>query len=124
MADTNTTDSKYKVAVASTDGETVNQHYGRSEKFYIYIVDDEEGYDLQEIRAVSAACQDGKHNITDMEKHVKGFSDCKYIVASRIGSGALQSLAAAGLTAMELPGSIDEAILKIWKYNRIQKLFS
>lgn len=114
---------KYRVAVASTDGESVNTHYGKSEIFYIYIVDDDEGYDLVEKRQVTPVCQDGFHNKVAMETHVQQFTDCKYVIASRIGNGAIQSLTAAGITAMELPGSIDDAILKVWKYNRIQGLF-
>ena len=116
-------DSKYRVAVASTDGETVNMHYGKSEIFYIYFVDDEVGYDFVETRSVTPVCQDGSHNQSAMEQSVKQFTDCKYLVASRIGSGAIQALTAAGITGMELPGSIDEAMLKVWKYNRVQGLF-
>ncbi len=114
---------KYRVAIASTDGETVNTHYGKSELFYIYIVDDDEGYDLLEKRSVTPVCQEGFHNKAAMDTHVQPFKDCKYVIASRIGTGAIQSLTAQGITAMELPGSIDDAILKVWKYNRIQGLF-
>ena len=57
MADTlGDSKSKYRVAVASTDGETVNIHYGKSHLFYIYFVDDETGYDLVEKRAVTPVC--------------------------------------------------------------------
>ena len=59
-----------------------------------------------------------------MDKKIIDRSDCKYLVASRIGSGAIQALTAAGITGMELPGSIDEAMLKVWKYNRVQGLFN
>ena len=114
---------KYRVAIASTDGETVNTHYGKSEIFYIYIVDDDEGYDLLEKRSVKPVCQDGIHDKSAMDIHVQQFTDCKYVIASRIGDGAIQSLITQGITAMELPGSIDDAILKVWKYNRIQGLF-
>lgn len=115
--------STYRVAVASTDGETVNTHYGKAEIFYIYTVDDEVGYDLFEIRKVTPVCQDGSHNKTAMEQSALKFTDCRYVVASRIGSGAVQALSSANITSMELPGSIDDAILKVWKYNRIQGLF-
>lgn len=121
MDDTNS--SKYKVAVASTDGETVNQHYGRAEVFYIYDVDDNEGYDLTEKRTVSPVCMGGSHLKNEMEESVRRFLDCKYIAASRIGDGALSVMGGNGITGMELPGSIDDAILKIWKYNRTQRLF-
>ena len=114
---------EYRVAIASTDGETVKIHYGKSELFHIYIVDDDEGYDLLENRSVQPVCREGKHDKNAMDIHVQQFKDCKYVIASRIGSGAIQSLTAAGITAMELPGSIDDSILKVWKYNQIQGLF-
>lgn len=115
---------KYRVAIASTDGESVNQHYGKAEKFYIYSIDDEVGYDLVEERSVKPVCQEGFHDKAEMSIHVQQFTDCKYVIASRIGSAAIQNLTVTGITAMELPGSIDDAILKVWKYNQIQGLFN
>ena len=124
MADKASISSIYKVAIASTEGETVNQHYGKAEKFYIYSIDDQVGYDLEEERHVQPVCMDGAHEISRMEKSVLNFTDCRYIVVSRLGAAASATLAAAGITAMELPGSIDDAILRVWKYNQIQNLFN
>jgi predicted Fe-Mo cluster-binding NifX family protein len=125
MADTlGDSKSKYRVALASSDGENVNIHYGKSNLFYIYYVDDETGYDLVEKRSVKPVCQEGSHVKLAMEESVKQFEDCKYVVASRIGAGAVQALTSSGIISMELPGSIDEAILKVWKYNRVQGLFA
>ena len=124
MADKASISSIYKVAIASTDGETVNQHYGKAEKFYIYSIDDQVGYDLEEERHVQPVCMGGAHEISRMEKSVLNFTDCRYIVVSRLGAAASAALAAAGITAMELPGSIDDAILRVWKYNQIQNLFN
>lgn len=124
MADKASISSIYKVAIASTDGETVNQHYGKAEKFYIYSIDDQVGYDLEEERHVQPVCMDGAHEISRMEKSLLNFTDCRYIVVSRLGAAASATLAAAGITAMELPGSIDDAILRVWKYNQIQNLFN
>jgi len=114
--------SRYRVAVASTDGETVNQHFGKAEKFYIYFVDDEVGYDLVEERKVDAVCSGQSHSIPEMENRAKIFTDCRYVVVSRIGVGASQHLSANGITSLELPGYIDDAITKVWKYNRVMAL--
>ena len=116
--------SRYKVAVASSDGTQVNQHYGRADKFFIYEIDDEEGYDFVEERSVQPICMERSHLLPLMEKSTAQFCDCRYVAAARIGSGAGASLTARGIIGMELPGSIEEAILKIWKYNRIQGLFT
>ena len=124
MADKASESSIYKVAIASTDGESVNQHYGKAEKFYIYSIDDEVGYDLVEERQVQPVCMGGAHEISKMEESTRNFTDCRYLVVSRLGTAANATLSAAGITAMELPGSIDDAILSVWKYNRIQNLFN
>ena len=124
MADNAVKSSLYKVAIASSDGESVNLHYGKAEKFYIYTIDDEEGYDLVEERQIQPVCMDGAHEISKMEKSVLNFTDCRYIIVSRLGTAASAVLSAAGITAMELPGSIDDAILRVWKYNQIQNLFN
>ena len=115
---------KYLAALASTDGENVNCHYGRAQLFYVYSLDDDEGFDLLEKRSVKPVCMDGSHNQSSMEQSVNNFKDCRYVVASRIGPGAAQTLAASGITAMELPGTIEDAILKVWKYNQVQLLFN
>lgn len=114
---------KYRIAVASTDGETVNQHFGRADKFFIYVVDDDEGYDFVEERNLAPVCKEQSHNIPDMEKRVQDLKDCKYIAAAKIGPGAEAEISKQGLVSMELPGTIEDAVLKIWKYNRIQKLY-
>ena len=124
MVDKALQSSVYKVAIASTDGETVNMHYGKATKFYIYSIDDEVGYDLVEERQVEPVCMEGSHEISKMEKSVLNFTDCRYLIVARLGSAASAALSAAGITPMELPGSIDDAILKVWKYNQIQNLFN
>lgn len=114
--------SKYRIAIASSDGETVNQHFGKAEKFYIYFVDDDEGYDLIEERTAPAVCGGNMHIEPEMEAKVKLFSDCRYIVVAKIGAGASRHLAVNGITSLELPGFIDDAVTKVWKYNRILAL--
>lgn len=115
--------SKYRVAVASSDGIMVDRHYGRADRFFIYSVDDDEGFDVYEEREVPPVCMDGSHVKTVMEESVRRFSDCRYVVAVRIGVAAAQALTAAGIVGMELPGSVEDAIVRVWKYNRIQGLF-
>ena len=113
----------YRVAFASSDGENVDVHYGKADQFLIYLINDEEGFDFIEKRVVTPVCLEDSHEEKAMEKSTSKFRDCKYVVASRIGNGATASLSARGITAMELPGSVEEGILKIWKYNQVQGLF-
>ena len=124
MADVIDFSKAYKVAFASTDGENVNIHYGRADRFFVYVINDEQGYDFVEERKVQPVCMGGSHLVQQMETSTEQFTDCRYVVASRIGSGASAALTAKGITGMELPGSVEEAVLKIWRYNQIQGLFN
>lgn len=114
---------KYKIAVASTDGESVDQHFGRADKFFIYVLDDDVGYDFVAQRNLEPVCLGKSHNVLDMQKRVEKLKDCKYVAAAKIGPGAEIALEKCGVTALELPGKIDEAVLSIWRYNQIQKLY-
>ena len=123
MAENTNKANVYKVAFASTDGINVNIHYGRSEKFFVYLIDDEAGYDFLEERKAKPVCLGGSHLISQMQESASLFADCRYVAASKIGQGAQAALTAKGIRAMELPGSIEDAVIKIWQYNRIQNLF-
>lgn len=124
MADVTDFSKAYRVAFASTDGENVNIHYGRAEKFFVYVINDEQGCDFVEERRVQPVCMNGSHLVHQMEKSREKFADCRYVVASKIGSGAAAALSAGGITGMELPGPVEDAILEISKYNQIQGLFN
>ena len=51
------------------------------------------------------------------------FTDCKYILVSRIGPGAENMAQQLGITAVELPGDLEEGLEKLRTYEQIQKLF-
>ncbi len=123
MAEISVSEKSYRVALASSDGKNVDEHYGRARKFYIYLINDQEGYEFVEERNARPPCMGASHMILEMDKSAKNFSDCKYVGASRIGSGASSTLSAHGIISIEVPGSVEEAILKIWKYDQAQSLF-
>lgn len=113
----------YFIAVASSDGIVVNSHFGRADKFYIYRVENEEEIKLVEIREMSPVCEGGNHNEDKLKDNLLQFSDCKYLLVSRIGNGAMVMAQSLGIEAYELPGVIDESINQLIKYVKIQKLF-
>lgn len=118
-------DSKtYKVAVASSDGIVVNQHFGRADTFYIYEVAAEDEYRLLETRKVTPVCNRRDHDDDELRANVGKFKDCKYILVSRIGLGAANIVEQSGITPMELPGIIGESIHKLVTYQKLQNLFN
>ena len=46
---------RYKIAVATSDGIVVNQHFGHADKFYIYEIQDDI-FTKVEVRQTAPAC--------------------------------------------------------------------
>lgn len=113
----------YKAAAASSDGIVVNQHFGRADTFYIYEIAQNGEYRLLETRTVKPVCNGGNHNDQELRDNIRVFGDCKYILVSRIGAGAANMAEQSGITPMELPGLIEEAVEKLTVYEQLQNLF-
>lgn len=131
---------KYKVAVATSDGITVDSHFGHVQSFLIFEVDEDSGKaeDIGE-RDVRAACSDGEcggsqsagaegagcggHNgagegHSQMDEIAKALSDVDYVLVARIGPHAIRALARYNVTAYDIVLPINEAIAKINEYRR------
>ena len=127
---------KYKVAVATSDGKTVDSHFGHVQSFLIFEVDEESGKaeDIGE-RDVTAACSGGfcggvqsgsdsgcgGHNgagegHSQMDEIAKALSDVDYVLVARIGPHAIRALAKYNVTAYDIVLPIEEAIAKINEY--------
>lgn len=114
---------KEKIAIASTDGKVVNQHFGKAEMFYIVETDrkTQDEIKLKEIRQVQALCEGGEHTDERLGKAIEQIADCKYVLVSRIGYRAQQALEAAGIQVFELPGIIGESVKELLNYLEIQE---
>lgn len=107
----------YKIAVASTDGKVVNQHFGRADKFHIVEVNHKDQFSYIETREIKVACEDGGHSEEGLAHTVDSLSDCKYVLVSQIGPGAEHALSKKGVTAFAISHYIDEAVSKLIQYN-------
>ena len=137
---------KYKVAVATSDGKTVDSHFGHVSNFLIFEVDEESGkFEDVEERDVQAACSGGTcagaiseskassdcgsgagcggHNgageaSSPMDEIAKALSDVDYVLVARIGPHAIRALAKYDVTAYDIVLPIDEAISKINEFRK------
>ncbi len=103
----------FKVAVASSDGKYVNQHFGVVQQFLIFEIDDEGEYKFLELRKNIPACEVGGHTDEAMARSVELISDCDAVLASQIGPGAVNALAARGIEAYVAPTFIDQALKEL-----------
>ena len=112
---------KVLVAIASSDGIVVNSHFGKTDKFYIYEVC-EDNISFIEIREVEHVCNGGNHDEDKLEKNMQRISDCKYLLVSRIGNGAVTVAESYDIEPYEIPGEIRESIEQLIKYIKIKNL--
>ncbi|MDD3394956.1 MAG: NifB/NifX family molybdenum-iron cluster-binding protein [Anaerotignum sp.] len=103
---------KVKIAVASTDGKVVNEHFGRAEYFHIFEIE-KNNYDYLETRNVKPCCSNEGHTNAAFEKVIEGIKDCVAIVVAKIGDGASLYLEEKGFAIFEAPYFIDGVIKKI-----------
>jgi predicted Fe-Mo cluster-binding NifX family protein len=115
-------DEEVKIAVASSDGIVVNNHFGRAKTFYIYKVKDNNA-ELIEKRELEPVCEMGNHDEDRLKDNLEKLKDCDYLLVSRIGDGARAAALGAGIESFEIPGIIEKSIDQLIKYIKIQKLF-
>ncbi len=114
-----------RIAVASTDGKLVNQHFGRADKFYILDTDEEiASYKLVEERQIQPVCFNGDHDQSQMKESVWELSDCQYVIVSRVGMRARNELETCGIYVYEIPGIIEKSVNKLIQYIKVQKLLT
>jgi nitrogen fixation protein NifB len=95
--------AELRIAVASSDGESVDQAFTDAHEFLIYGID-ASGARLLERRCLSAAKQ---------TPAAEQLSDCSAVLCTRFGFGAWQSLEAAGLRPLSAkPGSVLAPLLR------------
>lgn len=103
-----------RVAVASRDGVTVHQHFGRATHFQIYDVDGD-GFRFVETRENQPSCHPDRWE-REGESHeqvVRLLADCHVVLAARIGPGAREILQGHGMKAYETPLCIDDALKRL-----------
>jgi predicted Fe-Mo cluster-binding NifX family protein len=100
---------KHRIAVATEDGLTIHQHFGRAEGFQI--VDIEDGvYKFVEKRSVESSCRQGGHSTESFDAVLKILSDCEAVVVGKIGPGAGDYLIDRGMRVFEGSGIVDDVL--------------
>ena len=102
-----------KLAVASSDGKVINQHFGKARRFII-IESDGEVIKVLETRENKPACgtlEYGGHEDDALGISISLIKDCYAVLCSRIGGGAADALLGMGIEPVEAPGFIEENVL-------------
>lgn len=99
-----------KVAVASTDGLTINEHFGKAKEFLVYEVDEEGEYSFLERRVRDEESLQNIH-----EKGAALFFDVEAVLSAQIGPRAQAELKNQGILAFQVTGDIPKALASYGK---------
>ncbi|HTX60935.1 MAG TPA: NifB/NifX family molybdenum-iron cluster-binding protein [Methanobacterium sp.] len=96
-----------KIAVASTNGKTIDLHFGDAKHFLVYEMDDENGK-FMEIR---------EKTDLSLENHTERWvasidliDDCKAVLCRKIGKEPIIVLRKMGIKPMELDCQVEDAL--------------
>lgn len=98
-----------KVAVASTDGIEINEHFGRAKQFYIFEVDEEGGFTFSEKREnlQNNAAVAGCHPSDDV---LQLLTDVEAVLAVQIGPRTERALQRLNIFALSVTGPVEKAL--------------
>jgi len=98
-----------RIAVASSDGENVNLHFGKAKSLYIYEYDEKsDEINFIEHRTVEIDSNTKHQN----PKIINTIEDCEVAICEQYGVKASMHAKEAGLKLVNEEGTIEEAIKK------------
>ena len=104
-----------RIAVASNNGETVGQHFGRVRGFVVLTMEGEEIVDREERdNPKRRSSSDGEvHGHADCSEAAGAVPDCTVLIAGGMGMGAFERFRMAGIEPVLTDAlSVDEAALR------------
>lgn len=127
----------YCIAVASSDGQNIDQSFGEARTFLIYEVNSD-GFHVAENRYVaddglvanrcsSSNCTPKNGGCSSVRKNggcngelpgIALVADCRAVIASRIGFNAVKQLEKKAIATFDVECPIEEALSKITEYFR------
>lgn len=105
----------YKVAVASSDGKVINQHFGRATQFLIFDIEGD-SFKFSELIETAPFCNNGEHDDYKLALATESLVGCRAVLITQIGNGAIRALESKGIEAFDIKGLIEDALNKIIIY--------
>ncbi len=112
-----------RIAVVSSDGKMVNQHFGKATQFLILDVLDvnDSAIEFVEVRKNLPACGTSEysgHEDNALTRAVALIADCQAVLCSRIGTGARAELISQGIEPIEARDFIEAAVRSYVQYKK------
>jgi len=100
-----------RLAFASNDGRIVDEHFGAAARFHVFALDPD---GPRHCAIISCATGEG-HDSGRLADHINALKECRAVLCTAIGQGALRQLRAAGVDAVRVPeGASVSELLADW----------
>lgn len=93
------TTTRLRIAVATTDGTAVDEHFGRCQRFDVYEVNAGSA-ELAETRELGTVLSHGEGAV---DSRLAAIQDCAIVHVTSIGAGAAARVVNAGVMPLKLP---------------------
>jgi predicted Fe-Mo cluster-binding NifX family protein len=109
------TSKTYRIAAASTDGKTIDEHCGKAASFLIFEIG-KDGWTCVEKRSVTPLSCGDKHTEEGLLSTIEALKDCTAVIAVKVGGAVKRALEINGISVFEKSDSIDNALSKLAAY--------
>jgi len=98
-----------KIAVATTDGITVNEHFGMAESFQLFIITSDGPVMVEEKNVTPLSTGDKKHPFDKERFQVicEALKGCERVYVTKIGARPAEELQKAGIEPVVYEGEIN-----------------
>lgn len=96
-----------RLAFASNDGRIVDEHFGAAARFHVFALDPE---GPRHCAIISCATGEG-HDSGRLAERINALKECRVVLCTAIGQGALRQLRAAGVEAVRVPEGVSISTL-------------
>ena len=100
-----------RIAVASSDGDLVDQHFGRARSFFVFQLRDGEAEFVEE-RIGRPFCHGDEEVDESLKEAPELLSDCQEVYVLEFGKCAEDALMERGVRPIKCKGSVEEVVLR------------
>jgi nitrogen fixation protein NifX len=114
----------YRIAIASKDGESVDQHFGQAKNLLIYEIDDN-SVSFIEDREIELLSDEAAHSSGNMHIFAEALKDCSAVFVRRIGAQSAKYLHAHNIRTFEVNFTLNhifQTLIRHQKNGRVRLL--
>ncbi|MCF6291596.1 MAG: hypothetical protein L3J03_11460 [Desulfobacterales bacterium] len=99
-----------RIAIVTTNGKTVNEHFGKADVFHIYTLDEQGPAPREERRVTPLSVGDKSHSFDQdcFSAVAAALEGCARVYCTRIGDRPAEELKKLGITPVIYEGPIDK----------------